>query len=56
MNNKFLDKFQFLERNHTSCFKNIEQFIASGAVDIEPVEQAKLKIRKDVKRAMKADK
>ncbi len=42
MENKFLDKFQFLESNHNTCFRNIDKFLKSGAVDIEPVEQAKL--------------
>ena len=42
MENKFLDKFQFLENNHNTCFRNIDKFLKSGAVDIEPVEQAKL--------------
>lgn len=56
MQNKFLDKFRFLERNHNSCFKNIDSLLQSGAVDTEPVEKAKLKTAKDVKRAMKADK
>lgn len=53
MHNKFLDKFKFLERNHSSCFKNIDQLLNSGAVDTETAEKSKLKTRKDVKRLMK---
>jgi DNA-directed RNA polymerase I subunit RPA1 len=42
MNNKFLDKFKFLERNHASCFKNIDQLLTSGAVDTTTIDTVKL--------------
>jgi hypothetical protein len=53
MENKYLDKFKFLERNHNTCFKNIDKMLKSGAVEIETVANEKLKIRRDLKRAMK---
>jgi hypothetical protein len=55
MENKYLDKFKFLERNHNTCFKNIDKMLKSGAVEIETVANEKLKIRRDLKRAMKRD-
>lgn len=55
MENKYLDKFKFLERNHNTCFKNIDRLLKSGAVEIETVANEKLKIRRDLKRAMKRD-
>lgn len=55
MENKYLDKFKFLERNHNTCFKNIDKLLKSGAVEIETVANEKLKIRRDLKRAMKRD-
>jgi hypothetical protein len=41
MENKYLEKFKFLERNHNSISKKINKFLDSGAVEIEPVEKAK---------------
>lgn len=43
MNTKFLDKFKFMENNHTVCYKGIDKFIKSGVVDSAPVEKAKIK-------------
>lgn len=37
MENKYLDKFKFLERNHNTIFKNIDKFLSEGAVEIEPI-------------------
>ncbi len=55
MENKYLDKFKFLERNHNTIFKNIDKFLSEGAVEIEPIEKAKSKIRREMKRMMKKD-
>jgi len=55
MENKFLDKFKFLERNHTTIFKNIDKFLSKGAVETDTIEQAKSKVKREVKRIMKRD-
>ena len=55
MENKYLEKFKFLERNHNSISKKIKKFLDSGAVEIEPVEKAKQKVRREAKRLMKLD-
>ena len=55
MENKFLDKFKFLERNHTTIFKNIDKFLEKGAVEVETIEKAKSKIKREVKRIMKKE-
>jgi len=53
MENKYLDKFKFLERNHTTIFKNIDKFLSKGAVELETIEKAKSKIKREAKRIMK---
>jgi len=55
MENKFLDKFKFLERNHTTIFKNIDNLLSKGAVETDTIEQAKSKVKREVKRIMKRD-
>lgn len=55
MENKYLDKFKFLERNHKPIFKNIEKFLSKGAVELETIEKAKSKIRRETKRIMKKE-
>jgi DNA-directed RNA polymerase I subunit RPA1 len=56
MNTKFLDKLKFLENNHSTCFRNINTLLKSGAVETEAVEKAKHKTEKQVKSLMKHDK
>ena len=55
MNTKFLDKLKFLERNHSTCFRNINTLLKSGAVETEAVEKAKQKTEKQIKSLMKND-
>lgn len=45
MENRFIDKFKFIEQNHDSLFTRSDEFLKSGAVQIEPIEKAKKKIR-----------
>ena len=55
MENKFLDKFKFLERNHATIFKNIGKFLEKGAVETDTIEKAKGKIKREAKRIMKKE-
>jgi DNA-directed RNA polymerase I subunit RPA1 len=55
MQNRFLDKFKFLERNHYTSVKSVAKLIKSGVVDVETVPKALAKIKHDVKRAMRKD-
>jgi DNA-directed RNA polymerase I subunit RPA1 len=49
MNNKFLDKFRFLERNHSIVMGKSKPIIDSGVLQIEPIEKAKKEIRHEAK-------
>lgn len=40
MQNRFLDKFKFLERNHYTSVKSVSKLIKSGVVDVETVPKA----------------
>jgi|688.fasta_scaffold228675_1 hypothetical protein len=47
MENKFLDRFKFLEHNHTVMQRKVRHLIKSGAVEIEPVKKIKQKSDRD---------
>jgi hypothetical protein len=46
MENKFLNKFKFLEQNHTIVQRKVKHLLKSGAVEIEPIIKAKQSLDK----------
>lgn len=56
MENMFLDKFKFLERNFTALSRRAKKLVESGAVEIEPVKAAQKQVLKKTKQLMAADK
>lgn len=55
MENKFLNKFKFLEQNHTIVQRKVKKLLKSGAVEIEPIIKAKQSFDNQVKKLMKGD-
>lgn len=49
MNCKFLDKFKFMEKNHSNIMQRMKPILESGVIQIEPIEKAKKAIRHEAK-------
>jgi len=56
MDTKFMNKFKFMENNHTLIQSRVKKFLSSGAVEIETVPKAMKQIARDAKRLCKSDK
>lgn len=56
METKFLNKFRFMENNHTTIDHRVRNFLSSGAVEIETVPKVKKQIAREAKRILKTDK
>ena len=55
MENGFLDKFKFLERNQMGLSQKTAKFLERGAVEIEPILKAKKKNAIAAKQLMKTE-
>jgi hypothetical protein len=44
METKYLNKFKFMENNHTTIQRNVNKFLQFGAVEIETIPKAKRSI------------
>ena len=55
MENKYLDKFKFLERNYSAMSTRAKKLIETGAVEIEPIKKEQKSILKRAKKLMNED-